>query len=101
MAQVGFRLVLLFVVIRVHGRALLGRSAMETGLKYLLAADWPLAQREEYTVSENWLVRRIFGPEQQEVNGGWRKLHNDELYHTAYIKYKSWLCVCVCVCLRL
>jgi hypothetical protein len=34
--------------------------------------------RQEYglTVSENRMVRRIFGPERDEVIGGWRKLHN-------------------------
>jgi hypothetical protein len=27
-------------------------------------------------VSENRVLRRIFGPERDEVTGGWRKLHN-------------------------
>jgi hypothetical protein len=30
-------------------------------------------------VFENRLLRRIFGPKRDEVTGGWRKLHNDEL----------------------
>jgi hypothetical protein len=34
-------------------------------------------------VSENRLLRRIFGPKRDEVTGGWRKLHNVEL-HTLY-----------------
>jgi hypothetical protein len=25
------------------------------------------------------MLRRIFGPEREEVTGGWRKLHNEEL----------------------
>jgi hypothetical protein len=29
---------------------------------------------------ENRMLRRIFGPERDEVIGGWRKFHNDELY---------------------
>jgi hypothetical protein len=29
---------------------------------------------------ENW-VRRIFGPRSKEVEGGWRKLHNEELHN--------------------
>jgi hypothetical protein len=29
------------------------------------------------------LLRRIFGPKRDEVIGGWRKLHNEEL-HTLY-----------------
>jgi hypothetical protein len=27
------------------------------------------------------VLRRIFGPKRDEVTGGWRKLHNDELRH--------------------
>jgi hypothetical protein len=30
-------------------------------------------------VFENKVLRRIFGPKRDEVTGGWRKLHNDEL----------------------
>jgi hypothetical protein len=28
---------------------------------------------------ENRVLRRIFGPKRDEVAGGWRKLHNEEL----------------------
>jgi hypothetical protein len=28
---------------------------------------------------ENRVLRRIFGPKKDEVTGGWRKLHNEEL----------------------
>jgi hypothetical protein len=37
--------------------------------------------REEHRlrVSENRVLRRIFGPKRDEVTGGWRKLHNEEL----------------------
>jgi hypothetical protein len=31
-------------------------------------------------VFENRVLRRIFGPERDEVTGGWRKLHNEELH---------------------
>jgi hypothetical protein len=34
-------------------------------------------------VFENGGLRRIFGPKRDEVTGGWRKLHNDEL-HSLY-----------------
>jgi hypothetical protein len=34
-------------------------------------------------VFENRVLRRIFGPERDEVTGGWRKLHNEEL-HSLY-----------------
>jgi hypothetical protein len=30
-------------------------------------------------VSENEVLRRIFGPKREEVVGGWRRLHNEEL----------------------
>jgi hypothetical protein len=30
-------------------------------------------------VFENKVLRRIFGPKRDEVTGGWRKLHNQEL----------------------
>jgi hypothetical protein len=41
---------------------------------------WSLTLREEHrlTVFEN-KVLRIFGPKRDEVMGGWRKLHNEEL----------------------
>jgi hypothetical protein len=40
-----------------------------------------LTLREEHRlrVFENRVLRRIFGPERDEVTGGWRKLHNEEL----------------------
>jgi hypothetical protein len=31
-------------------------------------------------VFENRVLRRIFGPNRDEVTGGWRKLHNEELH---------------------
>jgi hypothetical protein len=31
-------------------------------------------------VVENRVLRRIFGPKRDEVTGGWRKLHNEELH---------------------
>jgi hypothetical protein len=30
-------------------------------------------------VFKNRVLRRIFGPKRDEVTGGWRKLHNEEL----------------------
>jgi len=37
--------------------------------------------REEHRlrVFENLVLRRIFGPEKDEVTGEWRKLHNEEI----------------------
>jgi hypothetical protein len=31
-------------------------------------------------VFENKVLRRILGPKRDEVTGGWRKLHNEELH---------------------
>jgi hypothetical protein len=31
-------------------------------------------------VSENRVLRKIFGPKRDEVTGGWRKLHNEGLH---------------------
>jgi hypothetical protein len=42
---------------------------------------WSLTLREEHRlrVFENKVLRRIFRPKRDEVTGGWRKLHNEEL----------------------
>ena len=42
---------------------------------------WSLALREErrLRVFENMVLRRVFGPNRDEVTGEWRKLHNEEL----------------------
>jgi hypothetical protein len=44
---------------------------------------WSLTLREEYKLRlfENRALRRIFGPKRDEVMGGWRKLHNEELHN--------------------
>jgi hypothetical protein len=44
---------------------------------------WSLTLREErrLRVSENRVVRRIFGLKRDEVTGEWRKLHNEELHN--------------------
>jgi hypothetical protein len=41
-----------------------------------------LTLREEHRlrVFENRVLRRIFGPNRDEVTGGWRKLHSEELH---------------------
>ena len=41
---------------------------------------WSLTLREEHRlrVSENRVLRRIFGPKRDEVTGKWRELHNEE-----------------------
>jgi hypothetical protein len=47
-----------------------------------------LTLREEHTrrlrMYENRVLRRIFVPKRDEVTGGWRKLHNEELHGLYY-----------------
>jgi hypothetical protein len=42
---------------------------------------WSLTLREQHWLREfeNKVLRWIFGPKRDEVTGGWRKLHNEEL----------------------
>jgi hypothetical protein len=44
---------------------------------------WSLIVREEHKLRmfENRVLKRIFGPKRDEVIGGWRKLHNEELHN--------------------
>jgi hypothetical protein len=39
---------------------------------------WSLVIKEEHKLR---VLRRIFGPKRDEVTGGWRKLHNEELHN--------------------
>jgi hypothetical protein len=47
---------------------------------------WSLTLREEHRlrVFENRVPRKIFGPKRDEVIGGWRKLHNEDLHNLYY-----------------
>jgi hypothetical protein len=51
------------------------------------AVFWRLTLREEHTlrVFVSKVLRRIFGPKREEVTGGWRKLHSEEL-HNYYLR---------------
>jgi hypothetical protein len=42
---------------------------------------WSLREEHRLRVSENRVLRRIFGPKRDEVTGDWRKLHNEELHN--------------------
>jgi hypothetical protein len=44
---------------------------------------WSLTLREEHrlTVSGNRVLRRIFRPKRDDVTGGWRRLHNEQLHN--------------------
>jgi hypothetical protein len=49
----------------------------------LWCETWSVTLREErrLRVFENRVLRRIFGPKRDEMIGGWRKLHNEELHN--------------------
>jgi hypothetical protein len=51
----------------------------------ILPFSWSLTLREEHRlrVFENRMLRRVFGPKRDEVTGGCRKLHIEEL-HSLY-----------------
>jgi hypothetical protein len=40
-----------------------------------------LKEKHRPRVFENRVLRIIFGPKRDEVTGGWRKLHNEELHN--------------------
>jgi hypothetical protein len=40
-----------------------------------------LRKEHRLRMFENRVLRRIFGPKRDEVTGGWRKLHNEELHN--------------------
>jgi len=40
-----------------------------------------LRKKHRLRVFENRVVRRMFGPKREEVAGGWRRLHNEELHN--------------------
>jgi len=52
---------------------------------------WSLTLREERRLRlfENRVLRRIFGPKQDEIIGDWRKLHNEERNDVLLTKYYS------------
>jgi hypothetical protein len=45
-------------------------------------------------MSENRVLRRIFGPKRDEVAGDWRRLHHEELHNLhAVIKSRRMICI--------
>jgi hypothetical protein len=44
---------------------------------------WSAMLKDEHgqRVFENRVLKSIFGPKRDEVTGGWRKLHNEELHN--------------------
>jgi hypothetical protein len=60
--------------------------AISISIYAALYIPWSLTLREEHRlrVFENKVLRRIFGPKRDEVTGGWRILHNEELRDLYY-----------------
>jgi hypothetical protein len=69
-----------YLVLRIHIKI----STLISVLDVVLygCETWSLTLMEEHRlrVFENRVLRRIFGPKRDEVTGGWRKLHNEELH---------------------
>jgi hypothetical protein len=51
-----------------------------TSLIIIIIISLTLREEHRLRVSENRVLRRIFGPKKDEVTRGWRKLHNEELH---------------------
>jgi hypothetical protein len=49
-----------------------------------VCVTWPLTLSEEHRlgVFENKVLKRIFVPKREEVVGGWKRLHNEELHNS-------------------
>jgi len=39
-----------------------------------------MREKRRFRVFENRVLRKIFGPERDEVTREWRKIHNEKLY---------------------
>jgi hypothetical protein len=50
-------------------------------IPFLSISYTSLREEHRLRVFENRALRRIFGPKRDEVTGGWRKLHNEELHN--------------------
>jgi len=50
---------------------------------FLWVCNLCVTLREEHRlrVFENRLLRRLFGPKGEELAGGWRRLHNEDLHN--------------------
>jgi hypothetical protein len=76
------------LIVMVRGSLLLSRNVKIKIYKIILSVvlygceALSLTLREEHRlrVFENRALGRIFGPKRDEVTGGWRKLHNEELH---------------------
>jgi hypothetical protein len=51
-----------------------------TGTTLLYTILYNVLDGHRLRVSQNRVLRRIFEPKREEVAGGWRRLHNEELH---------------------
>jgi len=56
--------------------------------KHITKSSLTLRKEQGLWVFENRVLRRIFGHKREEVVGGWRRLHNEEL-HNLYASPKE------------
>jgi hypothetical protein len=54
---------------------------LNNSTQYSLGYSLILKEEHRLRVFENKVLRRISGPKRDEVTGGWRKLHNEELHN--------------------
>jgi hypothetical protein len=52
-----------------------------TFLFHFVLFSLTIGEEHRLRVSENRVLRRIFGRKREEVAGGWRRLHNEELHN--------------------
>jgi hypothetical protein len=53
------------------------------GVRTDLSLSLSLRDGHKIKVFENRVLRRIFGSKREEVVGGWRRLHNEDLHQTS------------------
>jgi hypothetical protein len=53
---------------------------------FYVCETWSLTLREEnrLRVFENWVLKRLFGLQRDDVKGEWRNLHSEELHNLYY-----------------
>jgi hypothetical protein len=49
-------------------------------LRKCLSFVIPLRKEQRLMVFKNRVVRKIFGPNREDVRGGWKKLHNEDFH---------------------
>jgi hypothetical protein len=86
--------------IRNVGKLLLNYTAQHPRRRSAWYETWSptLKERLRSKVFENGVLRRIYGPTEREVAGGWRKLHNKKLHNLEgnFWHFRIWKNVTYC-----